>query len=250
MIEFFVVIFGLVVGSFLNAVIYRLHAKASFIKGRSFCPHCKKPLAILDLIPVFSFLFLRGRCRNCKKKISWQYPIVETVCAIVFLLLYLKFSLTAAWLVYVLYACILVVIFVYDLLYYLILDKVTIPGLIVAIILSYFVLEISIVHILLGVLIGGGFFFLQFVFSKGKWIGGGDIRLGALMGAMLGYQYLLVALFIAYVLGSVIGLMLIYFGKKKWKSQVPFGTFLSMATLATFFIGGEVVYYYKGLFLL
>ncbi len=245
-----VAILGLVVGSFLNAVIYRLHVKVSFMRGRSYCPSCKHDLSAKDLVPLFSFLFLRGKCRYCSKKISWQYPLVEFFTMVSFLTLYWQFGLSIDFFVYLIYTCFLVIIFVYDLKYYLILDKVSVSAIIVAFFLSYFVLEIGFVNLLISALIGGGFFLLQFVISKGKWIGGGDIRLGIVMGLMLGYPLILVALFIAYITGSVIGVALIAGKQKKWKSQVPFGTFLSIASYITFIVGEVIVDYYQDLFLL
>ncbi|MDP2684070.1 MAG: prepilin peptidase [bacterium] len=245
-----VAILGLVVGSFLNAVIYRLHKKVSFLRGRSYCPWCKHDLSAKDLVPLFSYLFLKGKCRYCQKKISWQYPLVEFGTMAVFLLLFWQFGLTLDFFVYLIYASILIIIFVYDLRYYLILDKVSLPAIVIAIILSVFILNISAIDILIGALIGGGFFLLQFYISRGKWIGGGDIRLGVVMGAMLGFPGILVALFAAYVLGSIVGIFLIIGKKKKWKSQVPFGTFLSFATLLTFIFGEFVIEYYSNLFIL
>lgn len=245
-----VIILGLVVGSFLNVVIYRLRVGVSFLGGRSYCPFCKHDLGLWDLVPVFSFIFLKGECRYCQKPISWQYPLVEIGTVAAFLLLYWQFGQGYEFFIYVIYTCFLIVIFTYDLRYYLILDKISLPAVIVAFLLSFFVLKISLGHLLLGGLIGGGFFLLQFLISKGKWIGGGDIRLGVLMGMMLGYQYLLVALFIAYIFGSIIGLGLVLFGKKKWQSRVPFGTFLTAATFVSFIIGDLIVTFYKDLFLL
>ena len=237
-------------GSFLNAVIYRLHQGVSFLGGRSYCPFCKHDLRSGDLVPLFSFIFLRGKCRYCHKSISWQYPLVEAGTALSFIILYLRFSLTPEFFVYLVYASFLIVIFTYDLRYYLILDKVTVPAMIVALILSVFVLEVRGWDLLYGLLLGGGFFLVQFLVSRGKWVGGGDIRLGALMGLMLGYKYLLVALFAAYVLGSVIGVFLILFGKKGWKSQVPFGTFLSVGAFIAFIFGQAIIDYYQELFII
>lgn len=244
MILFLVILLGLVVGSFLNVVIYRLHKGTGFLKSRSYCPHCQHTLGTWDLVPLFSFLFLRGKCRYCAKSISWQYPLVEAGTAICFALLYGWLGLTPAFFVYVIYTCFLIIIFVYDFRYYLILDVVSIPLMVIAAALSLFILDIPAWHLLLGGAIGGGFFLAQSVVSKGKWIGGGDIRLGAAMGLMLGWRQLLVALFFAYLLGSVIGICLVLFGKKKWQSQVPFGTFLSVATFATFLFGPGIAEHY------
>lgn len=234
----------------MNAVIYRLHEKKSFLRGRSFCPACRHVLKLLDLVPVFSFVFLKKRCRYCRRPISWQYPLVELAAAGAFALLYWQFGLSAEFFVYSLYVCFLIIIFVYDLRYYLILDKVSLTGAAVALILSFFALKISLMSLLWGALFGAGFFLLQFVVSRGKWIGGGDIRLGLLMGLMLGWPNILAALFIAYALGSVVGVGLILSGRKKWQSRVPFGTFLSLAAFLTFVFGEAIISFYKDLFAL
>lgn len=244
-----VIILGLAVGSFLNVVIYRLHVGVNFLRGRSYCPFCKHDLSAGDLVPIFSFIFLKGKCRYCRKRISRQYPLVELGTTIAFLLLYLYFGLGAEFLVYLLYACILIVIFVFDLKYLLILDKVSLPAIVVAALLSFFVLEISWAYLLIGALVGGGFFFLQFALSRGKWLGGGDIRLGILMGMMLGIDKLILALLIAYFIGAIIGVILIVFGRKKWKSQVPLGTFLTLATYVTIIYGERIIDWYFNNFL-
>ncbi|MBU0597673.1 prepilin peptidase, partial [Patescibacteria group bacterium] len=150
MIIFLVIILGLVVGSFLNAVIYRLHASVSFIRGRSYCPACKHDLGWWDLVPVASFIFLKGKCRYCKKNISWQYPLVEIGTTIAFLLLLLNFGLGATFFVYLFYASILILVFTYDFRYYLILDRVTLPAILIAFPLSFFVLKIGILELLIG----------------------------------------------------------------------------------------------------
>jgi prepilin signal peptidase PulO-like enzyme (type II secretory pathway) len=142
---------------------------------------------------------------------------------------------------------VMTVIFVYDLRWYYILDKVTIPSFIVIAGLNLY-LGLDWQNMLISVIIGGSFFLLQFVVSDGKWIGGGDIRLGALMGAALGWPQILTALFIAYILGSAVGLSLIAGGKKQWGSKVPFGTFLSVATIITLFWGERLVDWYLNLF--
>ncbi|MFA6909290.1 MAG: prepilin peptidase [Patescibacteria group bacterium] len=249
MFEAFVFIFGLMVGSFLNVVIYRTYRGIGFVKGRSYCPHCKHHLEIFDLIPLFSFMSLRGKCRYCEKKISWQYPIVEFVTAGSFLALFMYFGPSAEFLVYAVYVAFCIIIFVHDFKYSLILDQISLPGIVVGLIGSTVFLRMSLVDVGLGVLIGAGFFMIQYAISRGKWIGGGDIRLGAMMGAMLGWKYLLVALFISYIVGSIFGIALILAGRKKWGSHVPLGTFLTVAMYATFFAGPALVeYYWNGFF--
>lgn len=243
---FLVFILGLVVGSFMNAVIYRLHKGVSFVRGRSYCPHCKHELHFFDLIPIFSFIMLRGRCRYCAKRISWQYPLVELATGIIFFSLWWQFGLSWDLGVYAIYSVFLLIIFVFDLRYYLILDVVSVPAMVIAALASYFILDLDILSMAIGALIGGGFFYLQYLVSRGKWIGGGDIRLGVVMGLMLGFPNILVALFVAYCVGSLVGIGLILAHTKQWKSQVPFGTFLSAATIITFFFGTAAVNFYRG----
>ena len=242
----FLFLFGLAIGCFLNVVIYRLFSGQSIIFGRSRCPQCKKDIFWHDNIPILSFINLSGRCRFCEKKISFQYPLVEFFTALIFVLFYLKFGLTLQFLVYLIFTGFLIVIFVYDLKYYLILDRITIPAIIIAILLNLY-LGINFWILLSGAIIGGGFFLIQLLISSGRWIGGGDIRLGILMGAMLGWQKLLAALFLAYILGAIIGIILIILKKKKMSSLVPFGTFLSLATLIILLWGEAILVWYLNL---
>jgi len=242
-----VVCLGLLIGSFLNALIFRLYSKESILKGRSKCPQCKKELRALELIPVFSFVVLRGKCKGCQKKISLQYPLVELFTSVLFAIGYLKYGLSLELMSYLVLVSFLVIIFVYDLKHSLILDKVSIPAIIIALLSSIFIFWLPLWDIFLGGLIGGGFFFLQHVISKGKWVGGGDIRLGLFMGLLLGWQRVLVALFLAYIVGAIFSLILLASKKKNIKSQIPFGTFLSIATVITMLFGSEIINWYLSL---
>ena len=241
-------IFGLIIGSFLNAVIFRLKLNEQFIRGRSKCLNCQNELKAWDLIPVLSFIFLKGKCRYCHKAISWQYPLLELATGLVFLLgyfnlSYIKADFVFSYLTFIVFACFLIIIFIYDLKYYLILDKVSLPAFTIALILNV-LLGYNVGNLLLASVIIGGFFGLQFIISQGKWIGGGDIRLGLVMGAMLGWPLALVALFLAYILGAVFGLILIISRRKDWQSQLPFGTFLTAATLIALLWGHEILSWY------
>jgi prepilin signal peptidase PulO-like enzyme (type II secretory pathway) len=249
LLYFYIFIFGLIIGSFLNCLIWRLHKKES-LWGRSYCPKCKKQIAWYDNLPVLSFIFLKGKCRHCGKKISWQYPLVELVTGILFLIAYLRnpislmkldfyITLLRDWFL----IAVMIVIFVYDLRWYLILDVVTLPAILALFVLNL-LLGFSWQNLLISGIIGGSFFFFQFAVSKGKWIGGGDIRLGALMGFALGWPNIIVALFIAYMIGSVVGIYLILTKKKQWQSQVPLGIFLTTATLVTLFWGNQFLSWY------
>ncbi|MCD4760503.1 prepilin peptidase [bacterium] len=258
MIVVFVFILGLFVGSFLNVVVYRLHRQESFVKGYSKCLFCGHRLYTKDLVPLFSYLFLKGHCRYCQQRFSHQYPLVELFTGLAFVLVFIKIlpsldiSVLGAkgilhlvdWWVIVSF---LIVIFIYDLKYYLILDSVIWPAVVLAFVANL-VLGYDILGLLLAAVVGGGFFLLQFVVSKGKWIGGGDIRLGFLMGIILGWPNILTALFIAYIFGSIISVALLLFNRKDWGDKVPFGTFLALATFVTMLYGPSLVAWYWSLF--
>lgn len=229
MIIFLVILFGLIVGSFFNALVYRMGHSESVVKGRSKCVHCKHVLGVLDLIPVLSFFLLKRKCRYCNKNISWQYPIVEVVTALIFVSLYISFGLTADFYFAALVTLFLVPIFLTDLYYYLIPDSICITGIIV-IFCAQLYRGVDVINLIIASAIAGGFFLIQYLISKGKWIGAGDIALGILMGVTLGFPNIVYALGIAYVAGAIVGLLLIAFGKKKMKSEMPLGTFLSFVT--------------------
>jgi prepilin signal peptidase PulO-like enzyme (type II secretory pathway) len=241
-----VFIFGLNIGSFLNVVIWRLHTQEGLVKKRSYCPKCKHQLKVVDLIPVVSFLLLRGRCRQCRQPIDWQYPVVELATAVIFTSLFLQFGLSDQFVIYAVYAAFLAVVFVFDLKHYLILDRVMLPAAIVGAV-GGLLLGLSWQVLLIGAAVGGGFFLLQYVISRGRWIGGGDIRLGAVMGLMLGWRVTVAALFISYVLGSIGGVGLILSGRKSWHSRLPFGVFLTVSTLICLCWGNQLVDYYLSL---
>ena len=245
-----IAIFGLIVGSLLNVIIFRLKSGDKIVWARSKCLHCGHQLSAADLVPILSYVFLRAKCRYCHKKIDWQYPAVEGVTAVIFVLGYLKFLspvLTVAnlpaYLIFLFFSGVLLVIFVYDLKYYLILDEVTLPAWLFAF-LANWLLGFSIFSLLLASLVLAGFFLFQFILSKGKWIGGGDIRLGLVMGAMLGWPMVLVALLLSYITGAAVSLGLLVFKQKSWGDQIPFGTFLTLATVVVLLYGEVILRWY------
>ncbi|MBI4812219.1 prepilin peptidase [Candidatus Falkowbacteria bacterium] len=316
LILFFIFLFGLIIGSFLNALIWRLREeiplapfkqrgqanKSSLHKGdkgglsgllfgRSYCPKCRAQIKWYDNIPLLSFIILRGKCRSCGQTISWQYPLVELLAGILFvaaffikaqklfvsdyefLIFNFKFLIEVVRDWFLIAA--MIVIFVYDLRWYLILDIVTLPSAAILLVLNLTPVVLSCpscfdwlswptsfqwlcfqcgnqfpnlwLYLISGI-IGGSFFLLQFIISRGRWIGGGDIRLGLLIGLALGWPGVLMAIFLAYFMGSIVGLGLIAAGKKRWGSAVPFGVFLSTATIIVLFFGEEIVKWYFGLF--
>ncbi len=255
LIGIFVFIFGACIGSFLNCVIYRSEQEKS-LKGRSFCPNCKHELSWPDLFPVFSFLFLKGKCRYCKSKISWRYPLVELLTALIFLLIFnLQISnlkiLNIAFAFYI--ACVLIIIFVYDLKHYIIPDKILFPaigivGLVRILDFSFGILTFN--HLLsyfFAVIVAAGFFLAIFLVSKGKWMGFGDVKLAVLMGLLLGLINVLVALFLAFFFGAIIGITLMAFRGKKLKSEIPFGPFLILGTFMAMFWASQIIKWYVSL---
>jgi len=289
LINFFVFIFGLIIGSFLNCVIYRLE-KEEKLTGRSYCPDCKHILEWQDLIPIFSFLFLRGRCRYCHKKISIQYPLVEILTGLIFLLIFNfqlsifnQLSITSFInLIFLFYiASSLVIIFVYDLRYYIIPDKILLPTIIISFLYRFFEnlfrwilienwsLKIEnfypIFNYLLASLIAFAFFLFIFLISKGCWMGFGDCKLVILLSLLLGFPNILLAVFLSFFFGAIIGLGSIFINKKGLtllevkrslggslknklltglKSQIPFAPFLITGTFVAMFWGQEIISWY------
>lgn len=272
MLYFFALIIfllGLIIGSFINCLVYRLYVKKSFWRGRSFCPQCQKTINWYDNIPLLSFILLRARCRHCHKPISWQYPLVEFITGLLFLIVFLATILPSyhpaaifsglTWLTlarHLVFTAFLIIIFLYDLKYYLIIDKITLPAIVLALVVNLGIayaknpelnsLISQFLNFLISIIIATGFFLAQFIISRGKWIGGGDIRLGALMGAMLGWPHVIPALFLAYIVGAVVGLGLLIAKRATPKSQVPFGTFLTLATFIIMLWGEDILAWYLG----
>lgn len=243
---------GLAVGSFLNVVIGRLRSGERGWRSRSRCPDCHAVLRPFDLVPLFSFLLLRGRCRSCKKLISWQYPLVEFSTMALFLtaaflrapmidsampMTFLPLLRDAAFISF------LTIVFVVDLRDMVVFDSVTLPAAGIAF-LANLALGFDPISLLLAAAIGAGFFLLQYVVSRGRWIGGGDIRIGAMMGMMLGFPLIILALFAAYIVGALVALGLMAAGKAKWTGQMAFGTFLSVATVLALFFGQDAMNWY------
>jgi len=248
MIYFLIFIFGLAIGSFLNVVIFRLGTNESILVGRSHCPKCGAILKWYDLIPALSFLIQKGKCRYCEKKISFQYPIVEIITGFLFILILSKFGLDSLITYYLLLiSCFLIVIFVYDLKNYLILDKIVFPAIII--VLFYQILMGNFLNPFLSALLASGFFLSLVLISKGKWMGMGDVKFAILMGLILGWPNILLALFLSFFSGAIIGIVLILFNKKGFKSQIPFGPFLVGSTILIMLYGEYLnIWYYNLLF--
>lgn len=248
MIYFLLFCFGLAIGSFLNCLIYRLSINEK-PEGRSYCPKCKHVLSYKDLVPVFSYIFLLGKCRYCSKKISLEYPLVEILTGILFLGAFLNVGLSVELVYLLIVLFFLILIFVYDLKYYIIPDfaNFSLIGLSATYLLYSFFIEGDLQILLYGIYSALGaflFFFSLFYFTKGKGMGFGDVKYVVFMGLFLGFPKIVVGLFISFLLGAIIGLVLIAIKKKKIKSQVPFAPFLIIGTLIAYFYGAEIVEFY------
>ncbi|HEX5429494.1 MAG TPA: prepilin peptidase [Patescibacteria group bacterium] len=248
-------IFGLLIGSFLNAVIYRLYRNLPLGADRSMCPHCKHVLSPLDLVPILSFIWLRGRCRYCKAKISWQYPIVELLTGISFALLAYNYGLRITdygfWF-QLAFIAFLILIAVFDLKYYLILDKVSIPAIVLAVIWrivsdfhsNNFGWHSPLAGGVFGAVIISGFFGLQYLASRGRWIGLGDVKLGLFLGLIFGVGQGLVYLLLSYWIGALVGLVLVAANQKKMSGKLPFGTILGFSGIIMLLYGSSLLAWY------
>lgn len=234
---------GAMVGSFLNVCAARLPKGKSLWLPGSACPACASPIRWYDNIPVLSFLLLRGRCRDCQGRIAWRYPIVEAGTALLFALAHLRFGWSAEFLLAIGLLSALIVITAIDLEHQLIPDRVTLPGIVVGFAGRAMLGGGAWFDSLLGILLGGGVFFLIIVVSRGG-MGGGDMKLGAMLGAFLGWKLLLLGLFLAAFLGGAVATALLVTGRKGRKDPLPFGPFLAFGAAVSLFWGEGILQWY------
>lgn len=270
---------GLVFGSFVNAAVWRLHEQAvlkegkkakgksqklaakdlSILHGRSMCPSCHHELGAKDLVPVFSWLYLRGKCRYCRKPISWQYPVVELVTAGLFMLSYISWPEVlhgvglfqfAVWLVFVVAFMVLAV---YDLRWYLLPDKIVYPlqalALVQVVVVAVWLRDTSLLwQPLLAAAIFFAFFWLLFQLSGGKWIGGGDVKLAVALGLLAATPlHVFLVIFFSSVIGTLVSIPLLSKGKSGLKAQIPYGPHLLAATIIVVLYGENVINWYQNL---
>ena len=240
-LNIFAFIFGAVVGSFLNVCIFRLPGKESIIKPLSRCPHCHHPIRYYDNIPLISFILLKGKCRDCQEKISWRYPLVELITASLSLLLFLKFGLSLTFLTIFIFTAVLIIIAFIDLDHQIIPDILTLPGIPVFFLAGIFIMKVYWLEALIGLLIGGGVLFaIAFVYeaiTKREGMGGGDIKLLAMIGGFFGWKSLIFILLFSSFAGALVGITAMIIQKKDLKYAVPFGPFLAAAAVAYIFWG-------------
>ncbi|MGM0379369.1 MAG: prepilin peptidase [Bacillota bacterium] len=242
--EFIIFIIGLVFGSFLNVCIYRLPKKESIIFPPSSCSHCNHKLKPIDLIPVFSFMFLRGKCRYCNEKLSKQYPVIELITGIIFVIIYQKIGFNLYFLKAICLVSIVIVMSIIDYRHFIIPDKLSIFTLASAIFFNILIRDIPIKSLVLAFLVGGGFLFLIALIGP---MGGGDIKIMAGFSLYLGIERTIAALLIAFILAGIIGIILIALKIKDRKDYIPFGPFLGGASAITFLYFNEILNWYINL---
>ena len=238
----YIFILGLILGSFLSVIVSRLDQKRGIFLGRSECPDCLTKLKWYDLFPVFSFLFLRGKCHYCGRHISWLYPIMEFTVAGSFLsycaISSQCFSLAGFYWLFVIF--ILLALLFFDYVHYILPDKLILIALVAVLIYNLVFNSHLIINGLLTGLALGGFFGIIFVVSRGEWIGFGDVKLAFLVGFILGYPAAIFAITVATWSGALWGLGMIATGKANLKTQLPFGTFICGSAII-FIIFNEII---------
>jgi len=247
----FAAVFGMVVGSFLNVCICRLPEGQSVVSPPSRCPHCSHRISWYDNIPLVSYLLLRGRCRGCGARISPQYPLVELLNGVLTLLLFLRFGPTLTFAALFLFCSALVVITFIDLEHQIIPDEISLPGIVIGLILSFFLPGQSWLNSLLGILLGGGSLLLvaylyQLLTGK-EGMGGGDIKLLAMMGAFLGWKAIPFIIFASSLVGSLVGITIMLLQKKDSKLAIPFGPYLAFGAVLYIFYGRALIQWYLNL---
>jgi len=243
-------LFGAIVGSFLNVVILRLpQENGSIVFPASHCPKCKTPLSWYENIPIVSYVFLRGKCGHCKTISSLQYPIVELLMALLSCAVFQRFGLTATAGGYFVFCAALLVIIWIDIHHQIIPDIISLPGIIAGLLFSFFNSNVTWQSSLIGIAAGGGLLYsialLYYILRKQQGMGGGDIKLLAMIGAFLGWQSLLFIVFFSSLTGTVVGIAAMIKQKKGGATRIPFGPFLSLAAFVYLFFDQQIIYFFK-----
>lgn len=241
----FVLILGLVIGSFLNVCIYRIQREESIAFPPSHCTSCGYNLKAVDLIPVISYIFLLGKCRKCKEKISIRYPIVEIINGIMYVVLFLKFGLSDTFVFSSIFFSILLVISLIDLESKEIYLSTIICGLIVAIsysLIAYSIFHTNIINNIIGGLIGYGIIMLIVILTGG--MGEGDAEIAGICGVFLGIKGILVTLFIAIVTGGIVGTIILLLKLKDKKAEIAFGPYIALGAVISMLYGSKIIEFY------
>ena len=242
----FIFVLGAVIGSFLNVCIHRLPAEISVASPPSNCPQCRTPIKFYDNIPILSFLLLRGRCRGCGTPISVQYILIELINGAGYVVIAWKFGFNTETAFYSLLFSALLTASVIDLYHQIIPDFITIPGIIIGLAASAAILPSGIKSAFFGTLLGGGLFFVIAVASRGG-MGGGDIKLIAMIGSFLGFTDVLITIVLSSFIGSLVGIFLMLIFGKGRKYKIPFGPFLAIGGIMSLFFKTEIIEWYFGM---
>ena len=251
---FIVFIFGAAIGSFISAAVYRMCIGVSVLFGRSACVICETKLKFYELVPIFSFLGLGGKCKTCKARLAWEYLLTELATGLFFVFIffyrYFQFWDPNVFGLLVIRDWILIggfiFIFIYDLKYQIIPDRVSIPLIFIIFGINLY-LGFGLIDLLFAGVVGGWWFALQYIFSKGRWVGDGDIRIGVLLGVALSFPNILFALFLAYILGALVSIPLVLGKKKSMRGEIAFGAFLTVSGFVALYWGEIIISWYKNL---
>ncbi len=240
------IISGLVIGSFLNVLIYRLPRSLSLKRLSSFCPECGKKIAFYEKVPLFSYFLLKGRCKNCNKQIPFKYPLVEVLCALLFFLNYYFFGISIQALSGIIFCSVLVVVTFIDIDFKLIPDILILPFSIVGIAI-HIIASPSAWWVVLASAFGAFIFMfiIHIIYQKG--LGMGDVKLSFMIGAFIS-RNVIVGLFLSFLLGSFFGLIMLLTKKRKLKNTIAFGPFISMGSIIALFYGNEIISWYLSMF--
>ena len=272
MISIVILLFGLVIGSFLNVCIVRLPRGRSIANPASHCPRCRTPIRFYDNIPIISFLLLRGKCRSCGEPISWRYPIVELLNGILYLWIVNEFGLSGEAVLLMAFCSSLIVITFIDFDHQIIPDVITIPGMLIGLLLAPFFMcpltdqlpfhidrllphagpyLVAFMNSLIGLVLGGGpLLAIGWIWEKLRHIeamGGGDVKLMGMVGSFLGWKCALLTIMLGAVVGSVVGILLILLKQHKMEKVIPFGPFLALGAVIAAFYGFDIISWYLGL---
>jgi leader peptidase (prepilin peptidase)/N-methyltransferase len=245
------IVFGAIVGSFLNVCICRIPRGESIILPGSHCPHCQRSIPFYDNIPLVSYFLLKAKCRSCQGPISLQYPLVEAVTALSSFLLFSRLGISWSYLFYFSFIASLIVMTVIDLFHQIIPDVISLPGIAVGLIASFILPQLTFLNSLIGALLGGGSLFLiatfyQWLFKR-EGMGGGDVKLLAMIGAFLGWKAVILTVLSSSLIGSIIGMIIMMAKGKDFKYAIPFGPFLSLGAFLSLFYGEKIITLYLNL---
>jgi len=246
-----VFILGSVIGSFLNVCVYRMPRNLSIISPSSRCPSCNTPIKPYDNIPILSYLLLGGKCRVCKTRISFRYPLVEFLNAVLYVLVLWRFGAVWSTVIYFIFCSALIVITFIDLDYQIIPDTITLPGMVIGFVAGSLLMpdpfmrysRLGFLSSIIGFLAGGGLYYAIAILSKGG-MGGGDIKMMAMVGALTGWKSVILTTFLGSFTGAILGIFLMIFKGKGRKTKIPFGPFLALGALITLFFGQEIFQWY------